>query len=225
MNIDSTVLAAVTKFSHQFQMLTGRTNFFIAKIGRFMCFAAVALDIINYFAHVLPDKTPLWFLILGVFICIDFAFGATICDQADRETREGYDVLPPSVLLLRSYGFFLRGDSWRTLWLALTIFDYGMFIYTHPAPWLLCWIDKTWFSSGVLIFVYFIAVDPRPPIRHKKLVLATETTMNKAQQLKTAKVENNPATDCLQKWCSREYRKRKLTRMVHYWPCRRARRP
>ncbi|MDB5194706.1 MAG: hypothetical protein JWN50_720 [Parcubacteria group bacterium] len=158
--IDAMVLRFCTKVAHAFQLLTGRTNFFIAKLGVLIASIAVTLGIANYF-HPLPhhpkSKLEMIFCILYMPVLISRALGLDEADRARSTSAEKTAI--PGITNGSSFGV-------RATWLYFALWDTFSIIYQMQSP-VYTIVDALWdvsLSYGLMIFYYFIAVEPlRPP--------------------------------------------------------------
>ena len=161
--IDGKILAACTKFSHWFQRLTGRTNFFLAKIGVFVTAFSTLVETINYFTNFLWFKTTLGFLLILLLLNLFLISDAIRCDEAENKSLTSEE---------RTDFFRGRADRFnRILWLLFSLYYwtiwFPMNIVAHPKHVDVLHIGMNAaanvFSPGLAIFYYFICVVPLPP--------------------------------------------------------------
>ena len=69
--IDDSVLKVCTRFSHWFQRKTGRTNFFIVKIGLFFLVLATMIHVMNYWWPVMRLGTSAFEVFIFTIVLID----------------------------------------------------------------------------------------------------------------------------------------------------------
>lgn len=155
--MDAFVLAGCTKLSHSLQRFTGLTNFFIAKIGVFLCSLNCVERIGNYFLRFLPKQThALEFVCLVIMLLVNFA-RTFILNRADES------MLSEARTKWRS----LQSALWeRIVFIWFSLGDVFGFIFQRSHGLLDC-VSSTFFSLGILIFFYFSLVDPLPPGKSK----------------------------------------------------------
>lgn len=161
--LDNWMLGLCTKFAHWFQRLTGRTNYFIAKIGLIIATFTVTLDVMNYFHPVTSHKVSLPLTILGAIILLSIPFDAMALDKADEHSQLSKEKVGFRRLTNRST-FIIR-----FLWLYFSTFDTIRAVATFK-PTLMGFVETAYIvcmSYGFLIFYYFIAVEPLPPQKSK----------------------------------------------------------
>lgn len=160
--IDSFVLGKCTKFSHWFQRTTGRTNYFIAKLGLFVVTVAAGFELTNYYYPVTKDYVRPSFAIL-LFYCavlIDAFWKSLMMDKLDESSQ-----LSEERVTLRG----IDSPIIRVLWLGVSTLDtflviaigYSL-IYDFPTIFY-----HVGFGYGMVIFHYFAAVNPLPPQKSK----------------------------------------------------------
>lgn len=163
LRLDAQVLLWCTKFAHWFQRLTGRTSFFIAKIGIGMSIWAMFVSIMNYWVPLLAHKTTWGTVAVRSFLLLGFLLDSIRCNKAEERLLNGYVALPHWVKLQRS----IIGPMWRLLGLFVTVLVIGVVfgIELRKLPWsIMRWeIIEAGFGPGFAIFMYFIHVDPLPP--------------------------------------------------------------
>lgn len=156
--LDNFILAGCTKFSHWFQRLTGRTNYFLAKIGLILTVASISVSVISYVLPILPIKRPLWFVFLLGLIAIFEIGRMTKLDKAEKNAMSSAEQTKPffnnTGKVDRMIWFFLSG--WSII-VTSTVTPISVFVI----------IDSCFFPVGLLIFHYFIEVNPLPPCKSK----------------------------------------------------------
>lgn len=163
--IDNFILGGFTKFAHAFQILTGKTNFFLAKIGTTMAALEVGIHAVNYFyPTLLGEKTNGLLFILYLWL-LSILFRDTLnLDKAEKNASTSSEKVmidritnrgtPAYRLIL----VFLSLDA--TIRLVVSLLDKTTAhpIHTFTSPL---------FFYGLIIFYYFTAVDPLPPAKSK----------------------------------------------------------
>lgn len=160
--VDSKLLAFFSKISHRFQKLTGRTNFFLAKMA--VCILALSsLTIIaDYFLSLAGGLISVISAIMTLVSMIEVIFWMGGCDEAENrvyaEERSKYD-----------FGEHIDSIWWRTGSAALSILWVGptLLHLASPKGTLPFKILFGLYAPAITIFSYFIVVDPLPPGKSK----------------------------------------------------------
>jgi hypothetical protein len=164
--LDSRLMYFCTKVAHAFQRLTGRTNFFIAKIGITMGAVAFTIGVTNYFRQVLPHKGYLVSVIIGLIALVVMTFDMMALDRADEQSQ-------PSTERVMIPGITGRSRLWmRLAWFYFVCSDTIVLITAFVSlgvtlPWILEIAHSAGLSYGLFIFYYFIAVEPLKPQKGK----------------------------------------------------------
>ena len=166
--IDSYILDFCKNFAHAFQIITGKTNFFLAKIGRFLCFVWVVGLILNDIFKLIPEVKDGWIgMAINIWILWLMAYEGNVLDEVDKQFNSTPEVLPRKLFDLRRHSTIVI----RLLFVGFFYFDiirFCLMMYFSPnksiAHWLLY---SPIFDIGVLMFYYFILVDPLPPSKGK----------------------------------------------------------
>lgn len=179
--VDAAILGICTKFSHALQRAIGLTNYFIAKLGLAMSATDVVVEAINYFHPFLHSKTKWWLLVLYTMLLVEFYLRTLFLTKAEEHLWSGSCTKPQELKNLCIWW-------WRVTWLFWLGLDLSVYTFSHlRGPyWFLEFVCQTWFSGGLVIFYYFVAVDPLPPGKswlrkwienfRRQPELATETT-------------------------------------------------
>jgi len=164
--IDDHILKIFTDLSHGFQKLTGRTNYFLAKIALVITLVWVVVRIGNFFVPVLVIKTDFVELValgvLSLFLLLLFVE----CDRAEahalRAAKSKY-----------FFGPFLHEKWFRVFFMVVLTLIFILFpsvvlhgIFHPKVAWYFEIIDLV----GILAytaFLYLINVDPLPPTKSK----------------------------------------------------------
>lgn len=158
--IDGWILGQCTKFAHWFQRLTGRTNFFLAKNCRALCFMAVALQITNHFGKLYKGDETVMVVLFGPLILLQIMWEGWQCDKAEDHVLSGHQTLPAYA---RSMGTIAEWRIFIILW-ALSVF---FLLHSDGRFAVLQYIDNHAFPLGASGFYYFAAVTPLPPGKSK----------------------------------------------------------
>jgi hypothetical protein len=167
---DSQIIAGARKFAHWFQMLTGRTNFFLAKIGTFLIFYAALVQMADHFFKFTAKPPGLLFVFICIAIAWSTAHDGKLCEDADRFAQTGAEVLSDSVRQVRNRSFS-GSIVWRFLWIWSLLYDLvdcWLEFHYKVEPHIFLYASEGFgFSLGVLIFSYFVLVDPLRPQKSK----------------------------------------------------------
>ena len=161
-NIDCSILRYCTKFSHWTQRTFGITNYAIARLGCGSTAIGVAIDLSNYFNQFLDYRTSLFLVTADVCWLAVLVYRSFICTKAEEQTYSGartkineiltYDSWWLRLYFLVFFALFVPIDILNTLTAKL---HFLQFLRGFP------------FGTGLVIFYYFIAVDPLPPGQSK----------------------------------------------------------
>ncbi len=160
-DIDAKILALVTRLSHAFQRLTGRTNFFLAKIALFAIWTSITVQIANYWLPLLNIKTDLIFVLILAFIAYTLFRDLARCDTAEEQVLEENKT---------KINFFYTSGSWvwRIFWIAFTCFDLIVWMpnaIREPKGFLIFKVIYFLYTPGFAAFYYLIEVNPLPPAK------------------------------------------------------------
>lgn len=157
--IDAKILSFFTKISHKFQRLTGRTNFFLAKICLCVLALSVMVMVANYWFPLLGRDGNIFSLIVSV-VFIFIARRMYYCDKAEDE-----------VLTEEKTNFFAEDNNLmgRILLLFLSILDLFGFLMAinMPRGILIFKVLDCLYFPVYSAFMYFIVVMPLPPGKSK----------------------------------------------------------
>src|SRR3989344_4942120 len=164
--IDDLYLKFFTVFSHWFQRLTGRTNFFLAKIAAAVVLAQVAVSIGNYFSPVLSVKTDLFGLVMSGIATLILLMYFVGCDEAEARAFRGNN----SKYLISP----LVHERWFRLLSLIFVLFTSPFI-PHFIFKALTQNSKTWYfemidllgAPAFTAFLYLVNVDPMLPQKSK----------------------------------------------------------
>lgn len=163
--IDNFLLGICTKIAHNFQILTGKTNFFIAKIGIFASSIDTLIVIANYFDQILVRKTSLLSLIFNVFFNLALLLDAMGCERAEKTSNFSNErVIDPWLFLNLNHS-----ERFRIIWFLLSVMETirGYFCAISPKHSFADVLDAVLFPYGIAIFFYFIAIEPLSPRKSK----------------------------------------------------------
>lgn len=161
--IDGWALRFCTNIAHTFQLLTGRTNFFIAKLGVLFASVDITLRMAGYF-HPFPHHPKSMFdIIIGIIYMPIIISRALKLDEADKHSSNSSE--KAAIPGITNASSFLV----RILWLVFAIQDTLWVVVEHSRPDY-NFIDillAVSFSYGLLVFYYFIEVEPLRPQKSK----------------------------------------------------------
>jgi hypothetical protein len=183
---DAILLAVCTKISHATQRAIGLTSYFIAKIGIALAAVDIGVQLLNYLHQFLRHKTPLSLMLLQLIILVDFYRRTFFLTKAEEHLGSG---IKPRELMAFTVGWF--NVWWRLLWLGMLLWDTVFLIVLPPRRgpyWFADLVSTIFFSFGMSIFYYFVAVDPLPPGKSKVRVWMEH--MRAFGKLTPAKAEN-----------------------------------
>lgn len=157
--IDTFILSICTKISHALQRATGLTCYFIAKIGIAISTLDLIVETLNYFYKFLHFSTTVFGLVILTLCLLTMIHRSIVCSKAEDHLWSGRLTRPAELLP------YSESILWRILWVALFLIDIfcaflGMHKYHHI---FLEVVSQCFFSLGLIIFYYFIAVNPLPP--------------------------------------------------------------
>jgi hypothetical protein len=160
---DSLILKLFTNISHKFQRLTGKTNFFLAKIATVIVGSAIFMDLINYWLHVFEPPPSLISVIINGGMLVWMFLLMSVCDIAEQNALS-------SERTKTDFGSLTR-EPWFRLLLAFNVF---MIMIMLPRFYPV--LTKTQFIAmlirslgyiAMVSFCYLINVDPLPPSKSK----------------------------------------------------------
>lgn len=157
--LDAPILAFFTMVSHRFQWLTGKTNFFLAKIMIMWVAAGVIVEIGNYWFPVLGRATDTFDLVIHAIFLFFTVTYAIDCDSAENLSNKTPrikfyfgPIISSPVFRILALGVSVLG---LTIW---NFFAIGIFIFK---------LVELGVPVGFVAFIYFVSVDPLPPGRSK----------------------------------------------------------
>lgn len=165
--IDAVILSFFTKISHKFQILTGRTNFFLAKCCLVIMALTIVTKILNFFIPLVNyKKSDLVNLLLNLVWVYWISKDLKNTKTADENILDNERARVPFVIGGNNYFFRL---IWLLFVLLFDIPNITLVLAGITAPkihWLFE-ILSFGLASSILAFVYFVAVTPLPPGKSK----------------------------------------------------------
>ncbi len=173
---DSRILEAFTKYCHKFQVLTGKTNFFLAKINAYFLAGSTALEVSNYYWQFLGKPTIFFVLIVKITFTFLFLFLAYQCDKTEQEKTDNTKTANIFLMLFsKNRKFYFLAVTFQLIFRVSLFYEQG---YT-----LTDLFQDTYFFLA-FCFCYFIAVDPLPPAKSKiKKLLETLSSLGRKKVL------------------------------------------
>lgn len=165
--IDSAILAGCTRFSHWLQRLTGLTNYFVANVGISLVAISIMIDMANFFHQIFQHRTSLFEVIIDSLLLLSAMHRSFLCTKAQDQLYSNNDAKLAELIPLTAK------IGWRLLFVAASVIDALNIVTAYLAPhreslWFLDVVGtKFFFSLGLMIFYYFIIVDPLPPGKSK----------------------------------------------------------
>ncbi|MBX4190190.1 hypothetical protein KW791_02765 [Candidatus Parcubacteria bacterium] len=177
--IDAWVLSYFTKFSHWFQRMTGRTNFFLAKVFIFAYVISILVGALNYWFQMLNHPTPRFGPVIKFAIVLFWMWYISRDKNLQDEHLQGKQTKNPNELF-----FFLRVPlliaNLIDLQLQAPIFFGGKNVSLID---LFCYLEPLYF----ILFMYFDSVTPLPPGKSKvrEWIEAYQAGFKKLQPIKS----------------------------------------
>ncbi len=158
--LDERILALFTKASHKFQTLTGRTNFFLAKIFILVSMTGVALCTMNYwFGFLGAHLASVAQVAVGMLMVSVLAWDVHRVDKADQRLFSGTRTMATDILPAHDRGFRML---LLLLFMVGILLSYQVFFLDRSGV-LLFKIIHHFFPLELAIAAYFSAVVPLPP--------------------------------------------------------------
>lgn len=178
--LDAAILAWFTGISHQFQRLTGRTNFFLAKLCLCGASTSILVFVLNYWMPLLSVPSDLLFaIVMGIFL-LYFLVRMRHADQMEeRSSRINEHIRLPEDWMLRNefvpFPAYLteihqKNALARLGHLAFCTFFFILSLYIDlvaPGGLLFFKLLKNIYFPCMVASDYFMAVFPLPPGKSK----------------------------------------------------------
>lgn len=164
--IDAKILSFFTKISHKFQIMTGRTNFFLSNIFLTLFALNVTENIINYWFNILTRKTNIVSLLFSLFFVVLISRDKINLKKAD-DTLFDSDGLSAKPRFSLSSNHIVRLIMLAFACLSI-ISIYLIVIGVPPAKISRVFeIFHEMFPMILVCYYYFIEVTPLPPGKSK----------------------------------------------------------
>ena len=158
--IDEKILGICTKVSHWVQEWTGKSNYTIARIGVLMTTFETMMEIFNYFHRFLLVETSLLGVLGLSLLNITFFIWASDLDEAEKRFQSSEEKVLPRLALESRLGI-------RMCVLFVAILFSPMSIYAFKVTHNVLELFVTWYAYGLVICLYFVAVEPLKPRKGK----------------------------------------------------------
>ena len=160
-SIDELILKWVTKIAHKIQDLTGRNNFFLAKIMLWGVIINCLVICFNYYFKVLVMDTDIISMILNIIITLIYSSFINRCTQAERASMESET---PTM-------YFANGIMQKLTRFIITVYTVGMLpinVYEIiKGNFIFFEILHTSGYICLVLFTYLCVVTPKPPSKSK----------------------------------------------------------
>lgn len=173
--LDNKILSVFTKICHKIQSITGKNNYYFAKIIAYLCATCTLIEATNYYYPILIKQTDFIVCLINILITFVLLRDAYICDKLESE----------KISRVKQYHIFFAKIDHGYIRLFLVLFyllvgiieiieiitfinynksDYNIFLE-------IIYITYPFLFS---ILVYLLSVDPMPPNagKIKELVLS-----------------------------------------------------
>ncbi len=183
-SVDDYFLSLFKKFSDWFMRLTGRTNFFLAKISLCVMTASVMVDVINFWFLVLAKPTSILRAVLGGLVLMACYFGLVQCDKAEENSFSNERAKFFSGIICTPIARFIFIIT------ALMSADIIMMMVFSAKGIMVFNIIRNLYSIALVAFLYFVAIDP-PTLCKGKIKEWAESFAAGFKKLAPMKVRNN----------------------------------
>ncbi|MEK7560169.1 MAG: hypothetical protein AAB522_02625 [Patescibacteria group bacterium] len=167
--VDGKILEFFTKISHKFQRLTGRTNFFLARLCLSGMAIGLLLSVISYWIPLLHRKTNLFWVFVEIFVVLRLTFDVKELEKAEEQNFFGEVTQKPILRLLP-----VHNHIFRVFVFAANIFLTGIVllavatgIFETATTTFFTIIDHVLTWPAATCFCYFAVVTPMPPGKSK----------------------------------------------------------
>jgi hypothetical protein len=165
--LDATILSWCTTLSCRVQKLTGKTNFFLAKLGITLCLLAITVSAFNFFSPLLLRKDTTVDLVIDLVLAALLTMQTKRLDEAEKEALAAQRTFRTSRISFFSWDTSLI----RLMWLLFATQDafviFATLVVRPPAALLLSL--SFCFSIGIAIMNYFAAVEPCVHTREREV--------------------------------------------------------
>jgi hypothetical protein len=155
--LDEQLLKLCTRIAHTVQIWTGKTNFFVAKVGLILSVLPTTLRITNYFTRILHDTTSGFALAMWIWYLLSIISLISRLDKADQKHKD-------SEVKVMVKDFETYSSPGLRIWilfltcLNFQVIDQSLLDFLGSSKVCIC---------GLLVFLYFVSVDPLTPRKSK----------------------------------------------------------
>lgn len=156
--LDSFLLSRAKKFAHRLQRLTGLSSYFIARLGVVISTLSLFIYVLNYGHPFLIHTSSFSGAIMSGLCLLPTIQRSFLVQQA--EDSLGKNVKPISLMIE-----FTQHYAWRLWWVSITVLSlvFAWREIVHSRYFVYEAINAVGLPLGVVVFSYFILVDPLPP--------------------------------------------------------------
>lgn len=159
--IDKIILAGYTKLSHKFQDLTGRTNFFLAKIAIWGVIIASLVICFNFYFRVLVRETDWASLIINILLALIYSLFLIKCTNAEKDALNNSErkMHFPNGVVQQIARLIL-------VFLAATFIPKDIYCL-YKSEYIIFELLYTIGYYSMVSFTYLVIVTPKPPSKSK----------------------------------------------------------
>lgn len=165
--IDDYLLSFFTKLSHKFQKLTGKTNYFLARICLIGILVSTVISCLNYWFPLLAEDAyqniPMAPVIMTPILLITVANQMYKCDEEDKNLLLRSDIKTRPFSEVSTFGS-------RMFFGILAIFDllgFYKILFLDESGVLIFKLMHNFFTVYVFFYLYFVIINPLPPGKSK----------------------------------------------------------
>ncbi len=161
--IDDFILGLFTKFSHWFQRLTGKTNFWLAYICLSLWVGDLFVMAFNYWIPLLHRPSQISDIFVSLVVSLISIRWVKLLDDAERQTMRGNDTLPKVSLIFNDR--FMEIVRVAFVLMTAAYLPQDIYKFTHRTRGVTFFIFYDRFLLGwfYVAFLYFAVVRPMPP--------------------------------------------------------------
>ncbi len=174
--VDERFLAVFTRIAHRFQVIFGRTNFFLAKLCLITASLGILEMVLNYWWPLLPIRVSAWEPGFYGFTFLLIVRDVQVCEREDERRMLSRSRVRPFLWNDAFGGFSPEAQKvWRS---SLALVGFGKMPLSlsvmpfEEHPWL--WLVFTLTVPALAAALYFIAVEPLPPDKSKVRIWLAE---------------------------------------------------
>ncbi len=134
--IDALILSLFTKISHKFQIMTGRTNYFLAKVSLTLLGFQTLLAAANYWFPIDNRPTTAYYIISIFFVAVFISIDKNNCDKAEKSSFVNQVSVKPKFFWNEVWIFPIIGVVLRIFFMVVIIFaipkNFGRIFLVNP---------------------------------------------------------------------------------------------